>query len=128
MKPKFNKEERRAIISKLRRVADEREAESWKQLRDQYTPSEEYLELKKLLDSYVTTEKELRSKFIGILPGYYFHNIDIEDCLNSQRDKELRPFVNRYRINENMLEVELILTGNTAPLDEIIENLLNLCK
>lgn len=128
MKQKFNKEERRAIISRLRRIAEEREDESWKHLRDQYTPSDEYLELKKLLELYVTTEEELRSKFIGILPNYYFHTIDVENCLNIQRDKELRPFVNRYRINENMLDVELILTGNAAPIDEIIENLLNLCK
>lgn len=128
MKQKFNKEERKAIISRLRRIAEEREDESWKHLRDQYTPSDEYLELKKLLELYVTTEEELRSKFIGILPNYYFHTIDVENYLNIQRDKELRPFVNRYRINENMLDVELILTGNTAPIDEIIENLLNLCK
>lgn len=128
MKQKFNKEERRAIISRLRRIAEEREDESWKHLRDQYTPSDEYLELKKLLELYVTTEEELRSKFIGILPNYYFHTIDVENCLNIQRDKELRPFVNRYHINENMLDVELILTGNAAPIDEIIENLLNLCK
>lgn len=127
MKQKFNKEERRAIISKLRSVAEEREKESWKQLRDQYTPSEEYLELKKLLELYVTTRDELQSKFSDILPHYSFHNVNVEYYLDNQRNKELRPFVNKYYVNENKLDVELILSGNNAPIDEIIENLLKLC-
>ena len=128
MKQKFNKEERKAIISKLRSVAEDREKESWKQLREQYTPSERYLQLEKLLTLHSNTLNELTSKFNDIIPTYFGYRIDIKSKLDDLRDDELRPFVNRYRVNENKLDVELILSGNNAPIEEIIENLLNLCK
>ena len=128
MKQKFNKEERKAIISKLRSVAEDREKESWKQLREQYTPSERYLQLEKLLTLHSNTLNELTSKFNDVIPTYFGYRIDIKSKLDDLRDSELRPFVNRYRVNENKLDVELILSGNNAPIEEIIENLLNLCK
>lgn len=128
MKQKFNKEERKAIINKLRSIAAEREKESWKQLREQYTPSERYLEFERLLTLYSNTLNELTSKFDDIIPNYFGYRVDIKSKLDDLRDVELRPSVNRYYVNENKLDVELILSGNNAPIDEIIENLLNLCK
>lgn len=49
-KKKFNKEERLAIIRKLKNIAKERTDASWEKYRAAYKPSEEYLKVQALIE------------------------------------------------------------------------------
>ncbi len=128
MAKKFNKEERQAIISKLRRIAEQREQESWKEAREKYIPSETYDEVKTLLEQ----RKKVCERLLSINPNLFdkwAFQIDTNDSyyLNSIRDSEIKHLVTCYRVNENDMDVEIILAGQDDPIDTIIENLLNQC-
>ena len=122
---KFNKDERKAIIAKLEKIANELEQKSWKEQREKYVPSENYIKAEKLIDTYNETRKVLRENFdIGC---YYSDNINKEYALNNLRDKEIKPLVTKYSVNKDDMEVEIILADKKDSVDELIEKLLKLC-
>ena len=128
MAKKFNKEERQAIISKLHRIAEQREQESWKEAREKYIPSETYKEVKTLLEQREKVCKQLRNINGNVFYQWTFlANQDNSYYLNKIRDSEIEHLVTRYCVNENDMDVEIILAGQDDPIDTIIENLLNQC-
>lgn len=128
MAKKFNKEERQAIISKLRRIAEQREQESWKEAREKYIPSETYKEVKNLLEQREKACEQLRNINENLFNNWAFQiNTDDSYYLNKIRDFEIKHLVTRYCVNENDMDVEIILAGQDDPIDTIIENLLNQC-
>lgn len=128
MAKKFNKEERQAIISKLRKIAEQREQESWKEAREKYIPSETYKEVKTLLEQRKKVCERLLNINSNLFDKWAFQ-IDTNDFyyLNSIRDSEIKHLVTCYHVNETDMEVEIILAGQDEPIDIIIENLLNQC-
>ena len=128
MAKKFNKEERQAIISKLRRIAEQREQESWKEAREKYIPSETYKEVKNLLEQ----RKKVCERLLNINPNLFDKwafqvNTDDSYYLDKIRDYEIKHLVTRYYVNASDMEVEIILADMDEPMDVIIENLLNQC-
>lgn len=121
---KFNKDERKAIIARLQDVVKEKTESAWETLRENYVPSERYLQAKKLLEDYHSIIDEL-DKYEEV---YYISKVNIENILNRIRDTELKPFIPQYAVNEKALEVEIIFTQqeNTA-MDDMVEILLNKC-
>ena len=66
-KKKFNSEERRAIIRKLKNIARERTDASWEKHRAAYKPSEVYLKesmLNNILTAFVITKSNISLKNI----------------------------------------------------------------
>ena len=127
-KKKFNKEERLAIIKKLRNIASERTADSWKKHREAYRPSSEYQRVKMLLTQRNDACAALREIDSEIFRNWsYFENFKIETYLNQLRDKEIEHLVERYIVNETNLEVEIILMDQEYPIDDLIERLLRTC-
>lgn len=57
-------------------------------------------------------------KFVMAKPQHYLDQI---------RDNEIRHLVERYEVNENDLEVEIILADQESPVDDLIERLLRNC-
>ena len=128
MAKKFNKEERQAIISKLHRIAEQREQESWKEAREKYIPSETYKEVKTLLEQRRKACEQLRNINENLFNNWAFQvNTDDSYYLDKIRDFEIEHLVTRYCVNENDMDVEIILAGQDDPIDTIIENLLNQC-
>lgn len=128
MAKKFNKEERQAIISKLRRIAEQREQESWKEAREKYIPSETYKEVKNLLEQRRKACERLLNINLNLFDKWAFQvNTDDSYYLDKIRDFEIKHLVTRYCVNENDMDVEIILAGQDDPIDTIIENLLNQC-
>lgn len=121
---KFNKDERKAIIARLQDVVKEKTQAEWETFRKNYVPSERYLQVKKLLETYCSTIDEL-DKYEEV---YYISKVNIENILNRIRDNEIEPNIPKYTINEKELEVEIIFTQeeNTAMTD-MVEILLNKC-
>lgn len=126
-KKKFNKEERQAIIKKLRNIAEEREKASWDKQIAAYRPSSEYQRAKYLLEQRNNIIAELKSIDSNIFDKWAFQEIEIQSYLNSIRNKELKPLVERYDVNETNLEVEIILMDQDRPIDDLIERLLRNC-
>ena len=129
MTKKFNKEERTAIIKKLRKIANERMEASWKKQREAYRPSSEYQRAKMLLIQRNNACEELREIDSTIFNNWYdkFGNTEIDRYLNQIRDKEIKHLVERYDVDEENLEVEIILAGQDTPVDDLIERLLRNC-
>lgn len=128
MVKKFNKEERQAIISKLRRIAEQREQESWKEAREKYIPSETYKEVKNLLEQRKKACEQLRNINENLFNNWAFQvNTDDSYYLDKIRDSEIKHLVTRYYVNASDMEVEIILADMDEPMDVIIENLLNQC-
>jgi hypothetical protein len=50
-----------------------------------------------------------------------------QQYLDLIRDNEIRHLVERYEVNENDLEVEIILADQESPVDDLIELLLRTC-
>jgi hypothetical protein len=69
--------------------------------------------------------KELNSSVF--LNWNYFEQIKESDYLNQIRDKEIEHLVERYKVNETDLEVEIILADQESPVDDLIERLLRNC-
>ena len=126
-KKKFNKEERLAIIKKLSKIASERTEASWDKHIAAYKPSEEYKRVKYLLEQRNNIIAELKSIDSNIFDKWAFQEIDIELYLDNLRNKELKPLVERYDVNETNLEVEIILMDQDRPIDDLIERLLRNC-
>ena len=126
-KKKFNKEERLAIIKKLSKIAKERTEASWDKHIAAYKPSEEYKRVKYLLEQRNNIIAELKSIDSNIFDKWAFQEIDTQLYLDSLRDKELKPLVERYDVNETNLEVEIILMDQDRPIDDLIERLLRNC-
>ena len=129
MTKKFNKEERTAIIKKLRKIANERMEASWKKHREAYRPSSEYQRVKMLLVQRNNACEELREIDSNIFNNWYdkFGTSEIDRYLNQIRDKEIKHLVERYDVDEENLEVEIILAGQDTPVDDLIERLLRNC-
>lgn len=126
-KKKFNREERQAIIKKLSKIASERTEASWDKHIAAYKPSEEYKRVKYLLEQRNNIIAELKSIDSNIFDKWAFQEIDTQLYLDSLRDKELKPLVERYDVNETNLEVEIILMDQDRPIDDLIERLLRNC-
>lgn len=126
-KKKFNKEERQAIIKKLSKIASERTEASWDKHIAAYKPSEEYKRVKYLLEQKNNIIAELKKIDSNIFDKWAFQEIDAQLYLDSLRDKELKPLVERYDVNETNLEVEIILMDQDRPIDDLIERLLRNC-
>lgn len=126
-KKKFNKEERQAIIKKLSKIASERTEASWDKHIAAYKPSEEYKRVKYLLEQRNNIIAELKKIDSNIFDKWAFQEIDTQLYLDSLRDKELKPLVERYDVNETNLEVEIILMDQDRPIDDLIERLLRNC-
>ena len=126
-KKKFNKEERQAIIKKLRNIAGEREKASWDKQIAVYRPSPEYQRAKYLLEQRNNIIAELKSIDSNIFDKWAFQEIDTKLYLDSLRNKELKPLVEKYDVNETNLEVEIILMDQDRPIDDLIERLLRNC-
>lgn len=63
----------------------------------------------------------------NIFDKWAFQEIDTKLYLDSLRNKELKPLVERYDVNETNLEVEIILMDQDRPIDDLIERLLRNC-
>ena len=126
-KKKFNKEERQAIIKKLSKIASERTEASWDKHIAAYKPSEEYQRVKYLLEQRNNIVAELKEIDSRIFDKWAFQEIDTKLYLDSLRNKELKPLVERYDVNETNLEVEIILMDQDRPIDDLIERLLRNC-
>lgn len=127
MKKKFNKEERKAIIAKLSKIADERVKESRKHFRDFYVPSEKYKKLQNLLEQLNQINKELSELYPRHFYGWRYDSVNIQNYLDVIRDEEIDPLVTKYYVNKEDLEVEIILADQDDSIDELIENLLSKC-
>ena len=126
-KKKFNKEERQAIIKKLSKIASERTEASWDKHIAAYKPSEEYKRVKYLLEQRNNIIAELKKIDSNIFDKWAFQEIDAKLYLDRLRNKELKPLVERYNVNETNLEVEIILMDQDRPIDDLIERLLRNC-
>lgn len=126
-KKKFNKEERQAIIKKLKNIAKEREDASWDKQIAAYKPSPKYQRAKYLLEQRNNIIAELKETDSDIFDKWAFQEITIQSYLDSLRNKELKPLIERYNVNETNLEVEIILMDQDRPIDDLIERLLRNC-
>ena len=126
-KKKFNKEERLAIIKKLSKIASERTEASWDKHIAAYKTSEEYKRVKYLLEQKNNIIAELKKIDSNIFDKWAFQEIDTKLYLDRLRNKELKPLVERYNVNETNLEVEIILMDQDRPIDDLIERLLRNC-
>ena len=126
-KKKVNKEERQAFIKKLSKIASERTEASWDKHIAAYKPSEEYKRVKYLLEQKNNIIAELKKIDSNIFDKWAFQEIDVKLYLDRLRNKELKPLVERYNVNEANLEVEIILMDQDRPIDDLIERLLRNC-
>lgn len=126
-KKKYSKDERKAIVKKLERIACEREKESRKKLRDSYVPSERYLRIETLLKQINEINKELQESYPKHFYGWRYELINIQNYLNNIRDEEIDHLVTKYYVNKDDLEVEIILADQENPVDDLIESLLAKC-
>ena len=126
-KKKFNKEERLAIIRKLKNIASERTEASWKKHREAYRPSSEYQRAKMLIAQRNNACIELRELDSRIFSSWSFDSVEVQSYLNQIRDSEIKHLVERYDVNETNLEVEIILMDQDKPIDDLIERLLRNC-
>ena len=127
-KKKFSREERKAIIKKLAKIASERTQASWKKHREAYRPSSEYQRVQMLIAQRNKVCEELREVSRTLFSWSRFEPVnDTQHYLNEIRDSEIRHLVERYEVNETDLEVEIILADQESPVDDLIERLLRNC-
>ena len=128
-KKKFSREERLAIIKKLTKIASERTRASWEKHRAAYRPSAEYQRAKMLIAQRNNACKELTEIDSSIFNSWYdkFTIAEAQNYLNKIRDNEIEHLVERYKVNETDLEVEIILADQESPVDDLIERLLRNC-
>ena len=131
-KKKFNREERSAIIAKLKQIANEKNTAAWKAAEAAYVPSETYKNIEKLLTQFNETWHQLKTEFSTVNMEHNWSNrepYNIPEKLKSVRDRELEKVVKKYSVNADKLEVEIILMNQDDPMDKILEHLLeNHCK
>lgn len=127
-KKKFSREERLAIIKKLRNIATQRTNESWEKHRAAYRPSAEYQRAQMLMAQRNNACKELKELDSDVFLNWnYFTQIKESDYLDQIRDKEIKHLVERYEVNETDLDVEIILAGQESSVNDLIERLLRNC-
>lgn len=127
-KKKFNSEERRAIIRKLKNIARERTDASWEKHRAAYKPSEVYLKAQALIEQRNNACEELRNIDGNVFQNWnYFEKINAKQYLNNLRDNEIKHLIEEYIVNETNLEVEIILMDQDKSVEDLIENLLKTC-
>lgn len=126
-KKKFNKDERLAIIRKLRNIAKERTDTSWEKHRTAYKPSEKYLKVKELIEQRNNACEELRKLDEEAFKNWGCDSISLQYHLDQIRDKEISHLIERYEVNETNLEVEIILMDQDKSVEDLIENLLKTC-
>lgn len=128
-KRKFNKEERNAIIQKLKNIAKEREQQSWEDCRKAYKPSEAYINAEALMTVRNEACAALRNLDTKVFEHVWdkFDNVNIKHYLDRIRDNEIEPLVTKYKVDKTNLEVEIILMNQDDPVDELIEKLLENC-
>lgn len=124
---KFNKEERKAIIKKLSKIANERTNASWEKQRKLYKPSEAYLQVQLLLEQRNEACKHLTEFNSAMFNTWAFNIVNTQSYLNNIRDQEIEHLVEKYDVNETDLDVEIILMDQDKPIDELIERLLVNC-
>ena len=124
---KFNKEERKAIIKKLSKIAKERTNASWEEQRKLYKPSEAYLQVQLLLEQRNEICKYLNEFNSGMFSSWAFNIVNTQSYLNNIRDQEIEHLIEKYEVNETDLDVEIILMDQDKPIDELIERLLTNC-
>ena len=125
---KFNKEERKAIIKKLSKIANERTSASWEKHRAAYRPSSEYQRVKMLIEQRNKVCEELREVSKDLFSWSKFELVtDAQHYLNVIRDQEIEHLIEKYEVNETDLDVEIILMDQDKPIDELIERLLTNC-
>jgi hypothetical protein len=131
-KKKFNREERSAIIAKLKQIANDKNTAAWKAAEDAYVPSETYKNIEKLLTQFNETWHQLKTEFGTVNMEHNWSNrepYDIPEKLKSVRNRELEKVVKKYSVNADRLDVEIILMNQDDPMDKILEHLLeNHCK
>lgn len=131
-KKKFNKEERSAIIAKLKQIAHDKNTAAWKAAEAAYVPSETYKNIEKLLTQFNETWHQLKTEFETVNMEHNWSNrepYNIPEKLRTVRSRELEKVVGKYSVNEDRLEVEIILMNQDDPMDKILEHLLeNYCK
>ena len=121
---KFNKDERKAIIARLQEIVREKTKAEKETLRKNYVPSERYLRVKELLETYNSVVNELDN----YEEVYYLNKINIENTLDRIRDNDIKPNIPHYAINEKELEVEIIFAQEeTTAMSDMVEILLNKC-
>ena len=111
----------------MSKIASERTEVSWDKHIAAYKPSEEYKRVKYLLEQRNNFVAELKKIDSRIFDKWAFQEIDTQLYLDSLRDKELKPLVERYDVYETNLEVEIILMDQDRPIDDLIERLLRNC-
>lgn len=127
-KKKFNKEERKAIIRKLKTIAAERTEASWKKHRAAYKPSKEYLKAQAFVEQRNKACEELKSIDNKVFQNWNtFEIIDPKHYLDKIRDKEIKHLIERYNVDETNLEVEIILMNQDESIEDLIETLLKMC-
>lgn len=127
-KKKFNKEERKAIIRKLRNIARERTDASWEKHRSAYKPSKEYLKAQAFIEQRNEACEMLKNIDNKVFQNWTtFESINSKNYLDQIRDKEIEHLIERYDVNETNLEVEIILMDQDRPVDDLIERLLRNC-
>ena len=127
-KKKFNKEERKAIIRKLKSIARERTEASWEKHRAAYKPSEEYLKAQAFIEQRNKACEALTNIDDKVFYNWHiFEVVDSKFYLNQIRDKEIRHLIEGYDVNETNLEVEIILMDQDKSVEDLIENLLKTC-
>ena len=119
---KFNKEERKAIISKVSKIAKERYNKALEEAREAYIPSKKYLEVKKAIEDREAACNVLIKE--AAVNSWKVEKIDQKVVLTRIMDKELN--IPKYNIDETELETEIILSC-CGSVDELIEKLLDLC-
>lgn len=131
-KKKFNREERSAIIAKLKQIARDKNTAAWEAAEAAYVPSETYKNVEKLLTQFNETWHQLKNEFATVNMEHNWSNrepYNIPEKLKSVRNRELEKVVEKYSVNEDRLEVEIILMNQDDPMDKILEHLLeNYCK
>ena len=126
-KKKFSKEERWAIIEKLKRIAHDKNEELLKTERECYVPSEKYKELEKAINKYNIAQETLNKacKQCKLDISYYQQKIENpESKLNQVRDAEIKSKCRFYSVDKEKLELELILFDDAVANDQLFETLL----
>lgn len=130
-KKKFNREERNAIIAKLRQIAEDKNNAAWKAAEAAYIPSETYKRIETLLVQFNDIWHQLDTEFATVNMEHNWTNrepYNIPKKLESVRNKELDKVVKKYSVNADKLDVEIILMNQDDPMDKILEHLLeNYC-
>lgn len=124
---RFNKDERKAIICKIKSVANEIVSTKREELKKNYKPSKKYKTLEKLLKDRNDICEQILKLTDNV--GYYScQKVDIQHVLENIQDSEINEQLPKYIIEEEMLNAKIILADRDESIDKLISDLLELCK